>query len=42
MLKAVGAERVHAATIDALVVPGPRVVDAARWVQAVIAGRQTP
>lgn len=31
-LAAVKTRRVHAATTDALVVPGPRVVDAAQWV----------
>jgi ABC-type Fe3+-hydroxamate transport system substrate-binding protein len=32
MLSAVKARRVYAATTDALVVPGPRVVDAAAWI----------
>ncbi|MEQ1760115.1 MAG: helical backbone metal receptor [Vicinamibacterales bacterium] len=35
-LAAVKAGRVHAATTDALVVPGPRVVEAAQWVAAVL------
>jgi iron complex transport system substrate-binding protein len=36
MLTAVKTGRVHAATTDALVVPGPRVVDAAEWVTALL------
>jgi iron complex transport system substrate-binding protein len=36
MLTAVKARRVHAATTDALVVPGPRVVDAAQWVASLL------
>jgi iron complex transport system substrate-binding protein len=39
-LKAVKARRLHAATTDALVVPGPRVVDAAEWIAAMV--RPTP
>jgi iron complex transport system substrate-binding protein len=39
MLTAVRTGRIHAATSDALVVPGPRVVDAAEWVAALLAGR---
>ncbi len=35
-LAAVKTGRLHAATTDALVVPGPRVVDAARWVAALL------
>lgn len=35
-LTAVETGRVHAATTDALVVPGPRVVEAARWVAALL------
>jgi iron complex transport system substrate-binding protein len=38
MLTAVKARRVHAATMDALVVPGPRVVDAAQWVASLLQG----
>jgi iron complex transport system substrate-binding protein len=38
-LTAVKAGRLHAATTDALVVPGPRIVDAAEWLAALI-GRQ--
>ena len=38
MLTAVKARRVHAATTDALVVPGPRVVDAAQWVASLLQG----
>jgi iron complex transport system substrate-binding protein len=38
-LTAVKTRRVHAATTDALVVPGPRVVDAADWVAALLRGR---
>jgi iron complex transport system substrate-binding protein len=36
MLTAVKTGRVHAATTDALVVPGPRVVEAAEWVAALL------
>jgi iron complex transport system substrate-binding protein len=35
-LSAVKAKRVHAATTDALVVPGPRVVEAAEWVATLL------
>jgi iron complex transport system substrate-binding protein len=35
-LSAVKTRRLHAATTDALVVPGPRVVDAAEWVAALL------
>ena len=35
-LSAVKTGRLHAATTDALVVPGPRVVDAAEWVQGLL------
>ncbi len=38
-LAAVRTRRVHAATTDALVVPGPRVVDAAEWVAALLRER---
>jgi iron complex transport system substrate-binding protein len=37
-LTAVRTHRVHAATTDALVVPGPRIVDAAEWVAVLLAG----
>jgi iron complex transport system substrate-binding protein len=36
MLTAVKTGQVHAATTDALVVPGPRVVEAAEWVAALL------
>jgi len=36
MLRAVRTRQVHAATTDALVVPGPRVVEAAEWVAALL------
>jgi len=36
MLTAVKTRQVHAATTDALVVPGPRVVDAAQWVASLL------
>ena len=39
-LSAVRTRRLHAATTDALVVPGPRVVAAAEWVQSLL--RQSP
>jgi iron complex transport system substrate-binding protein len=35
-LSAAKTKRVHAATTDALVVPGPRVVDAAEWVATLL------
>jgi iron complex transport system substrate-binding protein len=37
-LKAVAAGRLHAATTDAVVVPGPRVVDAAEWIASLVRG----
>jgi iron complex transport system substrate-binding protein len=37
-LTAVRTRQVHAATTDALVVPGPRVVEAAEWVAALLRG----
>jgi iron complex transport system substrate-binding protein len=37
-LTAIKTKSVHAATTDALVVPGPRVVDAAQWVAALLRG----
>lgn len=36
MLTAVKTRRLHAATNDALVVPGPRIVDAAKWIAALL------
>jgi iron complex transport system substrate-binding protein len=36
MLTAVKTKRIYAATIDALVVPGPRIVDAAEWVSELL------
>ena len=41
MLTAVRTRQVHAATTDALVVPGPRVVEAAAWVAALLRGDRT-
>jgi iron complex transport system substrate-binding protein len=38
-LRAVGSKRVYADTTDALVVPGPRIVDAAEWLAALIRPR---
>jgi iron complex transport system substrate-binding protein len=38
-LRAIKARRLHAATTDALVVPGPRVVEAAEWIAALLRGR---
>ena len=35
-LKAVATGRLHAATTDAVVVPGPRVVDAAEWMASLL------
>jgi ABC-type Fe3+-hydroxamate transport system substrate-binding protein len=37
-LTAVKTRHVHAATTDALVVPGPRVVEAAEWVARLLKG----
>ena len=36
MLTAVRTKRLHAATTDALVVPGPRIVEAAAWIAALL------
>jgi iron complex transport system substrate-binding protein len=41
MLSAVRTKRLHAATTDALVVPGPRVVDAAEWVASLLRDRSS-
>jgi ABC-type Fe3+-hydroxamate transport system substrate-binding protein len=41
-LTAVRTRRVHAATTDALVVPGPRVVDAAEWVASLLRSPSRP
>lgn len=41
MLTAVKTGRVHAATTDALVVPGPRVVEAAEWVARILNTKDT-
>ena len=38
MLKAVRTKRLYAATTDALVVPGPRVVEAAEWLAGLVRG----
>jgi iron complex transport system substrate-binding protein len=38
-LRAVQSKRVYADTTDALVVPGPRIVDAAEWIAALIRPR---
>jgi iron complex transport system substrate-binding protein len=40
MLTAVRTGRVYAMTTDALVVPGPRIVDAARWLAAIVRGER--
>jgi iron complex transport system substrate-binding protein len=40
MLTAVKTQQVHAATTDALVVPGPRVVEAAEWVATMLRGER--
>jgi hypothetical protein len=37
-----GIKRIHAATTDALVVPGPRVVEAAEWLRALVHEGATP
>jgi iron complex transport system substrate-binding protein len=42
MLSAVKSGRIRAAETDALFVPGPRVVDAAEWLAAVIRGERHP
>lgn len=36
LVRASGSRRIHAATADALVVPGPRVVEAAEWLRGLI------
>ena len=41
MLSAVRTKRLHAATTDALVVPGPRVADAAEWVASLLRDRSS-
>lgn len=41
-LKAVAAGRLHAATTDAVVVPGPRVVEAAEWMASLLRGSGKP
>jgi iron complex transport system substrate-binding protein len=41
-LTAVKSGHLYAATTDALVVPGPRVVDAAEWVAALLRGKSAP
>jgi ABC-type Fe3+-hydroxamate transport system substrate-binding protein len=40
MLTAVRTNRLYAATTDALVVPGPRVVEAAEWIAALLRPEQ--
>jgi iron complex transport system substrate-binding protein len=42
LVRAAGITRIHAATSDALVVPGPRVVDAAEWLRSVIVDGRVP
>jgi ABC-type Fe3+-hydroxamate transport system substrate-binding protein len=41
-LTAVKTKRVYAATIDALVVPGPRIVEAAEWVSELLHRQPRP
>jgi ABC-type Fe3+-hydroxamate transport system substrate-binding protein len=41
-LSAVRSGRVHAAESDALVIPGPRVVDVAEWLAGIIQGQVRP
>lgn len=40
MLTAVKMRRLHAATTDALVVPGPRIAEAAEWIAALLGDRR--
>jgi len=42
IVAASGIRRIHAATADALVVPGPRVVEAAEWLRSLIHEDRTP
>src|SRR5688572_9272776 len=42
LVSASGIRRIHAATADALVVPGPRVVEAAEWLRSLIHDDRTP
>jgi iron complex transport system substrate-binding protein len=37
-----GIKRIHAGTTDALVVPGPRVIDAAEWLRSIIQDDRVP
>jgi len=42
LLAAAGIRRIHAATTDALVVPGPRVTEAAEWLRSLIQEDRVP
>jgi iron complex transport system substrate-binding protein len=42
LVASAGIRRIHAATADALVVPGPRVVEAAEWLRGLVHGDRTP
>lgn len=42
LLSAVRANHIHAATTDPLVVPGPRIVEAAEWLERMISSDGTP
>jgi iron complex transport system substrate-binding protein len=42
LVRAAGVKRIHAATTDALVVPGPRVIEAAEWLRSLIQEDRVP
>jgi hypothetical protein len=42
LVTAAGIKRIHAATTDALVVPGPRVTEAAEWLRSLIQDDRVP
>lgn len=42
LVRAAGVKRIHAATTDALVVPGPRVIEAAEWLRSLVQEDHVP
>jgi iron complex transport system substrate-binding protein len=42
LMRAAGIKRIHAATTDALVVPGPRVIQAAEWLRSLVRDDRVP
>jgi iron complex transport system substrate-binding protein len=42
LVRAAGVKRIHAATTDALVVPGPRVIEAAEWLRSLVQEDRVP